>query len=85
MSKLAFGDSLRMLEQDEYFPWVPAMFDFTKIDARMNALGQLVPLVRALAGCLFGRLIRKKKTEQFRFCEERVSHQLEAEPQQPDI
>ncbi|KAH8622925.1 mRNA 3'-end-processing protein yth1 [Alternaria alternata] len=85
MSTLVFGDSLRMLEQDEYCPWVRAIFDFIKIDARMNALGQLLPPVRALAGCLFGRLIQKKKAEHFRFCEERVSHRLRAEPPQPDI
>ena len=85
MSKLVFGKSLHMLEQDEYCPWVRAMFDFIKIDARMNALGQLVPGVRALAGCLFGRWIRKKKAEHFRFCEERVSHRPAAGPQQPDI
>jgi hypothetical protein len=39
MSELAFGQLLNMLEQNEYCPWVRVIFDFIKIDARMNAVG----------------------------------------------
>ncbi|KAH5750144.1 hypothetical protein HBI16_256510 [Parastagonospora nodorum] len=85
MSELAFGQSLNMLEQNEYCSWVRVIFDFLKIDARMNAVGQLLPPVQILVSSLFGRYIGGKKAEHFRFCEERVSHRLSVGSEKADI
>jgi cytochrome P450 len=85
MSELAFGDSLNMLERNEYCPWVRVMFDFIKIDARMKAMGQLMSPLQALARVLFGGYIEKKKSDHFRFSEERVSHRLKVGSEKADI
>jgi hypothetical protein len=85
MSELAFGQLLNMLEQNENCPWVRVIFDFIKIDARMNAVGQLLPPVQILLRSLFGRYIGEKKAEHFCFCEERVSYRLSAGSGKADI
>jgi hypothetical protein len=85
MSELAFGQSLKMLEQNEYCPWVQVIFDFLKIDARMNAVSKFLPPVQILVRTLLGRYIRGKKAEHFSFCEERVSHRLNVGSEKADI
>jgi cytochrome P450 len=85
MSELAFGESLNMLQRNEYCPWVRVIFDFIKIDARMNALGHLVSPAQTLIRCLFGPYIERKKSEHFRFSEERVSRRLKVGSDKSDI
>jgi cytochrome P450 len=85
MSELAFGQSLNMLEQDDYCPWVQVIFDFIKIEARMDAIGQLLPLGRTVVRSIFGPYIGEKKAEHFRFCEERVSRRLNIGSGKADI
>jgi cytochrome P450 len=85
MSELAFGASLNMLAQDNYCPWVEVIFGFVKIDARMNAIGQLMPLVHTLLRCFFGRYIGRMKSDHFRFVEERIGDRLKAGSDKADI
>jgi hypothetical protein len=61
------------------------IFDFIKIDARMNAVSQLLLPVQILIRSLFGRYFGEKKAEHFCFCEKRVSYCLSVGSGKADI
>jgi cytochrome P450 len=76
MADLAFGESLHMLDNAEYDPWVSAIFSSVKIAARMGTLANYQLLVRVVRA-LMPKARNKQQYNHFNHSANRVTKRLE--------
>ncbi len=84
MGDLTFGQSLGMLENAEYTPWVASVFQSVKIIPFVQII-QFYPLLNALFNLLEPKSIREMKNTHFNFSADRVDMRLKKGSDQPDI
>jgi cytochrome P450 len=76
MGELTFGESLHMLANDEYDPWVEAGFGSVKVGVRMSILMNYPTLWKGFSAILQATM-GKKTQEHFQFSVDRVTKRLE--------
>jgi cytochrome P450 len=76
MGDLTFGESLHMLDDSKYDPWVSIIFGSIKFGSRFNLLTYYPWLSRFVKANIPAKM-QKKKYEHFQYSVERVSKRLE--------
>jgi hypothetical protein len=71
MGDLAYGESLNMLNNSEYAPWVSHVFGAMKASARLG-LVHFYPILRRLFKTVASPYINRKRFEHFKHCIDRV-------------
>ncbi|KAF2500029.1 cytochrome P450 [Lophium mytilinum] len=84
MGKLTFGEDLKLLEKNEYDPWVAVIFQGVKENSRARAMRNF-PLFITLEPYISGEAMNKKRIAHFNYSADRVDHRLAAKSDQPDI
>ncbi|KAJ8117186.1 hypothetical protein OPT61_g1560 [Boeremia exigua] len=75
MGDLTFGESLHMLDNSTYDPWVTAMFNSIKAWARSGLIHHY-PIFKRIFMFFFSSTIEQKKFEHYQHSAERVSKRL---------
>lgn len=76
MGDLTFGESLHMLDDSRYDPWVSVIFASIKFASRFNLIHHY-PWLSRFVGANLPAKLQKKKYEHFQYSVERVSKRLE--------
>lgn len=76
MGDLTFGESLHMLDDSKYDPWVSTIFASIKFGNRFNLMSYYPWLSRFVKANLPAK-VQKKKLEHFQYSVERVSKRLD--------
>ncbi|KAH7079034.1 cytochrome P450 [Paraphoma chrysanthemicola] len=77
MADLTFGESLHMLDNSEYNPWVKIMFEQIKIGVKLSLVYYYYPIVAGLLRKLLHKVIAKAQYTHFNFSRERVEKRME--------
>jgi cytochrome P450 len=77
MGDFTFGESMHMLDNAEYDPWVNIIFQNVKRGVKFNLIHSYYPLVGYVVRVLFGRIVERMKYEHFGYCVTRVTKRLE--------
>lgn len=87
MGDLCFAESLDMLEESEYSPWVKVIFEGFKTAARLRSVRMLSKFTDYLIkGWLFKmEFVRAKQWEHWNYSKERVNRRLARSPDRPDL
>lgn len=91
MGDLTFGESLGLLDNSSYHPWVQAMFSAFKFGVYVHSIRYLplLDLWPKLEGLLLNFCIPRDVRDQMslhgNFSEQRVNHRLEKQSARPDI
>ncbi|KAK5167475.1 uncharacterized protein LTR77_007174 [Saxophila tyrrhenica] len=87
MADLTFGESLNMLENEEYTPWVQTIFAWLSAVTALRGLRLLGPTPRLLIDRILMRLpaVRRLDKEHWEYSTARVRKRLQREPDHPDL
>ncbi|KAK3672299.1 hypothetical protein LTR78_007839 [Recurvomyces mirabilis] len=87
MGDLTFAESLDMLEESEYSPWVKTIFASIKFGTMIRGVKTYSPMVDSLVTSLLARVpaVQKKAKEHFGYSSDRVDRRLDREPERPDL
>jgi cytochrome P450 len=87
MGDLCFAESLDMLKESEYSPWVKVIFEGIKAGARLRSIRMLSNLTDYLIrDWLFQmEFVRAKQWEHWNYSKERVDRRLARTPDRPDL
>jgi cytochrome P450 len=77
MGDFTFGESLHMLDNAEYDPWVKIIFENVKRGVKLNLIRNYYPLIEYVIRTLFGRIVEKMQQQHFGYCVTRVTKRLE--------
>lgn len=87
MGDLTFSESLGMLDNGDYSPWVKTIFNGIKIGTKLRTFREL----NAVTDWIFERFISrnpkvaKSRAEHWNYSAERVARRLERTPETPDL
>jgi cytochrome P450 len=84
MADLTFGESLGMLDNSDYIPWVSTLFASMKAATIARALQEL-PGMRSILPLLIPKSLVAKREAHFQFSGQRVTRRLETKTTRPDI
>lgn len=84
MADLTFGESLNMLENSEYDPWVSIVFNSIKMGTRVNIIKNY-PLLNAILMAVLGKKMQEKRDAHFQYSVDRVTKRLQKGGDQHDI
>lgn len=86
MADLTFGESLQLLENSDYSPWVATIFQNIKATTMMRAT-YYFPTIEMLLSLLIPKSLADKRISHFKHSTDRVDKRLSAnsEHQRPDI
>jgi cytochrome P450 len=84
MGDLTFGESLGLLENTDYTPWVALIFLSLKFGTYMRAL-RLFPFFKITLHLWTPKGLQEKRQQHFQYASDRVTKRLEAKLQRPDI
>jgi cytochrome P450 len=84
MGDLTFGESLGMLDNSDYIPWVSTLFASMKAATIARALQEL-PGMRSILPLLIPKSLLAKREAHFQFSGQRVTKRLETKTTRPDI
>jgi cytochrome P450 len=76
MGDLTFGESLHMLDNAEYDPWVKVIFDMIKIGGRFRLLSNYPSLGKFIRNHR-PKMVSGKRDRHFQYCVDRVTKRLE--------
>ncbi|KAF9698788.1 hypothetical protein EKO04_002912 [Ascochyta lentis] len=77
MADMTFGESLHLLDNTEYVPWVSMIFRNVKVGARLNILSTYYPRLFRLLSLALGKKMQKARTQHFEHSATRVARRLE--------
>ncbi|KAJ2981176.1 hypothetical protein NQ176_g2184 [Zarea fungicola] len=75
---LTFNDSFDCLESASYHPWIQFVFGNIKAAATITAL-KFMPVANWIITTLFGKMIKKKQSQNAKFTAEKVAHRLKSQ------
>jgi cytochrome P450 len=84
MGDLVFGEPMYMLDNDQYSPWVAAIFNGMKALTILQLL-QFFPLLNRLWIRFLPQFIKDQENELFKVSDDRVDRRLAKETDRPDI
>lgn len=84
MADLCFGESLGLLDNSEYSPWVEAIFGGFKA-MQLAYVSRDYPSLAPLFNLLIPQSLQKKRQEHFQYSIDRVNNRLHADTDRPDI
>jgi cytochrome P450 len=84
MGDLTFGESLGMLNNSDYIPWVSTLFAAMKAATIARALQEL-PGMRSILPFLIPKSLVAKREAHFQFSGQRVTRRLDMKTTRPDI
>lgn len=84
MADLCFGESLGLLDNSEYSPWVEAIFGGFKA-MQLAHVSRDYPSLAPLFNLLIPQSLQKKRQEHFQYSIDRVNNRLHAHTDRPDI
>ncbi|KAB2571304.1 Cytochrome P450 monooxygenase rdc4 [Lasiodiplodia theobromae] len=84
MGDLCFGQSLGLLEDSEYSPWVKAIFEGFKA-LQLAGASRDYPFFAPLLDLLIPRSLQKKRQDHFQYSADRVNKRLNTNTDRPDI
>ncbi|KAJ9191317.1 hypothetical protein DTO164E3_6137 [Paecilomyces variotii] len=84
MGDLAFGESLGLLENDNYAPWIDAMFGAVKAETILDIVAAY-PSLRNLLGYFAPKSWSAQEEEHYAFSSELIKKRYERGRDQPDI
>ncbi|GME43548.1 Cytochrome p450 protein [Neofusicoccum parvum] len=84
MGELTFGESLGLLDQSEYSPWVSAIFKNVKA-VTIRTLQQQYPIVRSLVRIFMPRSMQLARQNHYQYSVDRVDRRLGTETDKADI
>ncbi|EGU71747.1 hypothetical protein FOXB_17742 [Fusarium oxysporum f. sp. conglutinans Fo5176] len=84
MGDLTFGESLQMLDNDEYHPWVAMIFESIRIGAIMQVI-RYFPFIEHIISNNMPKKAMEGMIEHQRFSRERVDRRLARKDARPDI
>ena len=87
MGDLCFAESLRMLEDSDYSPWVKVIFAGIKTNTKLKSFKMLGSLSTWIIDeILFkSKVVRAKQLEHWNYSKERVDRRLARNPDRPDL
>ncbi|KAK7749132.1 hypothetical protein SLS62_008419 [Diatrype stigma] len=84
MGDFTFGQSLGMLENVEYNPWLKTVFDYVKLWPFAQVV-QYSPILNTLAALLEPKSIAAMRDSHFKYTADRVNKRLETGSDRPDL
>ena len=84
MGDFTFGQSLGMLENVEYNPWLKTVFEYIKMWPFAQMI-QYHPVLEALLGLLEPKSVAAMRDGHFKYTADRVDKRLETGSDQPDL
>ncbi|PSN61466.1 cytochrome P450 [Corynespora cassiicola Philippines] len=84
MADLTFGDSLKLLENSEYTPWVTNTFGSVKMIV-LGSLGREWPLFSKIVNRLIPAKTKEERDRHMRYTVERLEKRLARKTDRPDI
>ncbi len=75
MGDLTFGESLHMLDDSRYSPWVSVIFGSVKFTSRLSLLASY-PLLQRVFNALLPPSFAKTRLDHFQYCVDRVTKRL---------
>jgi len=87
MGDLSFNESLNMLEDSEYSPWVKTIFASTKMGTRMRSIFMLHPALHWFGTnvLMSSPTVAAKRLEHKQYSSDRVDRRLKRTPDRPDL
>jgi cytochrome P450 len=87
MGDLSFAESLGMLEESDYSPWVKAIFAGVKSGTRLRTIKMMSKLTNYLLEewVFKSEAVRAKQFEHWNYSKERVDRRLARSPDRPDL
>ncbi|KAF1355043.1 cytochrome P450 [Delphinella strobiligena] len=84
MADLTFAESLGMLEQSSYSPWVKTIFAAIKVGSRLRCI-KLLPGMTTIVNSVLPNSVRTKQVENFKYSADRVDRRLARKDPRPDL